>query len=90
MGNCERDEIANHIISECNKRTQKECKTRNDWVGKVIHLELSKRLKFDNVEKCRSDNLSPKIRCIIFSGTLRYKRIETVIKLILPFPQTKV
>ena len=25
----------------------KEYKTKHDWVGKVVHLELCKRLKFD-------------------------------------------
>ena len=35
---CEgRDEMLNHIVSECNKPTEKECSTRHDWVGKVIH-----------------------------------------------------
>ena len=32
----DRDEMINHIISECSKLTQKEYKTRHDWVGKVI------------------------------------------------------
>ena len=41
------DEIANDIINECGKLAQKESKTRHDWVGKVIHWELCKRLKFD-------------------------------------------
>ena len=36
-----------HIISKCSKLAQKENKTRNDWVGKVIHRELCKKLKFD-------------------------------------------
>ena len=38
-------------ISECNKLAQKEYKTRYDWVGKVIHWELYKRLKFDQTDK---------------------------------------
>ena len=33
----DRDETINHIISECSKLVQKEYKTRNEWVGKVIH-----------------------------------------------------
>ena len=33
----DRDETINHIISECSKLSQKEYKTRHDWVGKVIH-----------------------------------------------------
>ena len=34
-------------MSEYSKLAQKEHKTRYDWVGKVIHWELSKKLKFD-------------------------------------------
>ena len=30
-------ERVNHMISECYKLTQKEYKSRHDWVGKVIH-----------------------------------------------------
>ena len=30
---------------------KKEYKCRHDWVGKVIHCELSKRLKFDRADK---------------------------------------
>ena len=41
--------MINHIISECNKLAQKEYNTRHDWVGKVIHWELCKKLKFDHV-----------------------------------------
>ena len=47
----DRDETINHIISECNKLAQKEYKTRHDWVGKVIHRELFKKLKFDYTNK---------------------------------------
>ena len=48
---CERDETINHIISECNKLAQKEYKTRQDGMGKVIHWELCKKLKFDHSNK---------------------------------------
>ena len=41
------DETINHIISECSKLAQKEYKTGNDWVGKVIHMELCEKFKFD-------------------------------------------
>ena len=41
-----RDETVNGIISEYCKLAQKEYKTVHDWVGKVIHWELCKRLKF--------------------------------------------
>ena len=44
-------ETINHIISECSKLTQKEYKTRHEWVGKVIHLEMCKKFKFDNTNK---------------------------------------
>ena len=30
---------------------QKECKTRHDWVGKVIHWELCKWFKFSHTNK---------------------------------------
>ena len=43
----DRDETVNHIVSECSKIAQKEYKSMPDWVGKVIHRELCKRLKFD-------------------------------------------
>ena len=33
----DRDETINHIISKCSKLAENEYKTRNDWVGTVIH-----------------------------------------------------
>ena len=53
----DRDETRNHIISECSKLQQKDNKTRQDWVGKVIHWELFKKLKFDHTNKWYMDNL---------------------------------
>ena len=47
----DRNEKINHIISKCSKSSQKEYKTRRDWVGKVIHEELSKKLKFNHTNK---------------------------------------
>ena len=47
----DRDEIINHIISECSKLAQKEYKTRHDWVGKVIPWEMCKKFKFDHTNK---------------------------------------
>ena len=48
---CEdRDETFNYI-SEYRKLTQNESKIENDLVGKVIHLELSKKLNFDHTIK---------------------------------------
>ena len=39
------------LIIGCRKLAQKEFKSRHDWVGKVIHRELCKRLKFDHADK---------------------------------------
>ena len=52
----DRDETINHIISECGKLTQNEYKSRHDWVGKVTHWKLSKKLKFDHTNKCYIHN----------------------------------
>ena len=38
-------------MNECSKLAQKEYKTKHDWVGKVIHWELCKRVKFDHTNK---------------------------------------
>ena len=43
--------IINHIISKYRKLAQNECKTKHDWVGKVIHWELCKRLNFERTTK---------------------------------------
>ena len=47
----DRDESINYIISECSKLAQKEYKTIHDWVVKVIHRELCKKLKFDHTNE---------------------------------------
>ena len=47
----ERDETINNIISEYSKSAQKEYKTRHDWVVKVIHWELCKKLEFDHTNE---------------------------------------
>ena len=47
----DRDEIINHIISECSKLAQKEYKTRHDWVDKVIYWEMCKKFRFDHTNK---------------------------------------
>ena len=39
------------IISEFNKLAQKQYKIRHNWVAKVIHWELCKKLKFDHMDK---------------------------------------
>ena len=54
-----RDETINHIISECSKFSQKEYKTRHDWVSKVIHWEMCKQFKFDHTNKWYMHNPAP-------------------------------
>ena len=44
-------ETVNYLMSEFSKLAQKEYKTRHDWVGKMIHEELCKKLKFDDTSK---------------------------------------
>ena len=58
----DRDETVNHIISECSKLTQKEYKSRHDWVGKVIQWESRKKLEFDRSNKCINQNSSGRMR----------------------------
>ena len=55
----DRDEIINHIISECCKLAQKEYNARHDWVGKVIHWEMCKKFKFDHANKWYMHNPAP-------------------------------
>ena len=55
----DRDETINHIISGCSKLAQKEYKTRHDWVRKVIHWEMCKKLKFDRTNKWYMHNPAP-------------------------------
>ena len=47
----ERDEIVNHILSECSKLTPKEYKILLDCLGKMIHWESSKKLNFEYTTK---------------------------------------
>ena len=47
----DRNKRINHIISECSKLAQEKYKTIHDWVGKVIHEEMCKKLKFDPTNK---------------------------------------
>ena len=47
----DRDEIINHIISECSNLAQKEYETISDWIGKVIDREMCKKFKFDHRNK---------------------------------------
>ena len=55
----DREETINHIISECSKLAQKEYKAKHDWVGKVIHWEMCKKLKFDHANKWYMHNTAP-------------------------------
>ena len=49
---CEdRDKTVNHIISECSKLAQREYKTRDNTVGKVIHWKLCKKFNFHHTTK---------------------------------------
>ena len=73
----EKPEIINHIINGCSKLTQKEKKTRQDWVGKVNHWEQCKKLKFDHIYKERLYNRSI-IQSAVFLGFfLNYHLIGT-------------
>ena len=55
----DRDEMINHIISECGKWVQNEYKARHVWVGKVIHWEMCKKFKFDYTNKWYMYNQAP-------------------------------
>ena len=52
----DRDETINCIINECSKLAQKEYKSRYERLGKAIHWELCKKLKFDHTNKCYTHN----------------------------------
>ena len=54
----DRDETINHIISEYHKLAQKENKSREDCVGKVIHWDICKKFKFDHMNKWYMHNLA--------------------------------
>ena len=47
----ERDEMVNPIVSGHSKLAQMENKTRHDWLGKVIQLDLFKKIEFDHTIK---------------------------------------
>ena len=47
----DRAETITHITSECSNLEQKEYKARHDRIGKVIHQELCKKLKFNHTTK---------------------------------------
>ena len=47
----DRDETINYVLSECSKLAQREYKARHDWVEKVIHMELCKKIHFGYTTK---------------------------------------
>ena len=47
----DRDKTINHTTSKCSKLMQKKYKKRHNWVGKGIHWELCKKLKFNHTTK---------------------------------------
>ena len=51
------EKTMNHIISECSKLELRENTSKYNWVGKVIHLELCKKFKFDQADKHYMHNL---------------------------------
>ena len=55
----DRDETTNQIINKSSKLSQKEYKTKHDWVGKVIHWEMCKKFKFDHMNKLYMHNPTP-------------------------------
>ena len=55
----DRDETTNHIRSKCSRLAQKEYKTRDDWVGKVIHWNLNLTIRTN--DKCTTQQLSWRI-----------------------------
>ena len=60
-----RDETINHMINECRQLAQKEYKTRHDWLCKVIHWEVCKKLKLDYMNKWYMHNPAP----VVENGT---------------------
>ena len=56
----DKDERVNDIVSEFSKLVQKEYKSRHDWVGKVILLELCKKLDLTILQNalCANQNFS--------------------------------
>ena len=54
----QRNETVNHMRKYTNQ-AQKEYKTRHDWIGKVLLLELCKILKLDHTPKCSKRKPEP-------------------------------
>ena len=75
----DKDETINHTISECSKLTQREYKTRYDWLGNN-KKDLCKNLNLTILSNgiSTNQNLSVRIRLTKFSGILRYKQIPLI------------
>ena len=72
----DKDEIVNHKVNECSKIAQKKCKTRHDWVGKVIYREFCKKLILDHTNKRYMNKQASVLENEIkLSDVLRYKWI---------------
>ena len=56
----------------CGKLTQKEYETRNDWVMKLIHCELCKKLKFDHTNKWYMHKLEYVSENEMYKNSLRF------------------
>ena len=63
---CGDSETINHMKSKTSRLTQRNCKTRSDWVGKVTYWELCK-----NLNLTIWTNPSWKMRCRKFFWILR-------------------
>ena len=86
----DRDKTVNHIISEGSKLAQKEYKSRHDWVGKVIHWELCKKLKLHHTNKWYMQKLSLKMTRPHFSYQERKKTWQfTPVNLIVKMKENK-
>ena len=62
-----KDKSVDHIFSKCSKLAQKEFKSMVDWVGKVIHWKLFKRLEFDQA----NEKYMHKPECILKNATYK-------------------
>ena len=73
---CDRNETVNPR-SDCSRLAQKVYKSRYNWVGKVVHLELCKWLKTDYTDKwCKhKSEFVLKIKLTKFSGILGSRRV---------------
>ena len=66
---CKADESINHLLSECNKMTQKEYTRRHDWMGKKIHWEVCRKYGMNMSHKQYAKMKSTKC-----CGTFQYRQ----------------